>query len=190
MIPPTCPDAFVAKLEEARQLITDMMRVINGRMGPMDCPAYDVARRLIGARVNALFALPVSPETPVRMIGSPLRSPASVAADKIAELDVALGVMTQRHDKAMEISEVHARTIERLLRRESELIEKRDRIAGEKADLKAKVAKLETSVTNLIIDPVRQENDRLRARVDELERNIAAMGRSGMSEASAYNAGR
>lgn len=140
--------ALANKVREAYGLIADMQRVINGHMGIQGQPGYEVARRLIAARVNAYFSMATPGPTPQEI--------------RNAEL----------------VSELSAMTA------------KRDRIAGEKADFKAKVEKLEIVIRDLSRDPVREQNDRLRARVDELERNIAAMGRSGMSEASAYNAGR
>lgn len=54
-----------ARLDEARNLIGDMQRVINGHMGIQGQPGYEVARRLIAARVNAYFSMiPVRAPTP------------------------------------------------------------------------------------------------------------------------------
>jgi len=56
-----CLRKQAAKLDEANQLITDMMRVINGKVGPMHCPAYSAAQQSIAARVNVYFGAPAAP---------------------------------------------------------------------------------------------------------------------------------
>jgi len=102
----------IRRASESRHLIGDMMRLINWHMGEADSESFSAAKRLITQRVNLYFQ--------GAMQGKDISPPST----------------------ALEVSEIHVRTVERLLRRQAELTDQRDRIAGEKSDLKARARRL------------------------------------------------